>query len=179
MSIKDEYFWWLCDLVHHMYPEYENRDLLLKHLAMTVYFYTLPRDEARETDGFDLRLQFLADTGRPDIQVSELDDPVSFLEVLVSMAVRCEDDIMHDEEYGDRTYLWFWEIISSMGLLDCTNDVYDKATVGKKLSSILERKFGRDGKNGMFYMPDKHRDLRKIDWWQQFYMYINDKYFEI
>ena len=91
--------------------------------------YSHHLDKNRVDDAEQLRFEFLRDFD----ERAHFDSPISVLEVLVALAKRCEDNIMHDPDYGDRTHEWFWEMITNLGLDGMKNRYFDEEIVEKNV----------------------------------------------
>lgn len=100
--------------------------------------------------------------------------PASVLEVLVCMAIRCEDCVMGDSDHDNRTDIWFWEMISNCGLNYYSNENYDEDAIIEIVNVFMYREYRRDGSNGgLFYIPGTNKDLRKYDIWMQMMWYLS------
>jgi hypothetical protein len=132
-------------------------------------------DANRAQDGIDLRYRFAYEKhiDRSVISAHLENMPCSMLEMMIALALRCEESIMDDPEYGDRTGTWFWEMIENMGLY-CMNDHhYDKEIVENTINDVLNRRYERDGRGGFFHISDSPRDLRNEEIWYQMCWYLN------
>ena len=106
-NVEQEYFEWLYDLVcDNRYSEGYSYRKLLSYLHDVEFTYTIPKDSNRAEDGLDLRYRFAYNTGR-EYAEEYLDGPCSVLEMMVALAIRCEECIMDDPKYGNRTGQWF------------------------------------------------------------------------
>ena len=173
-TIYDEYFEWLSNLVceqRHYNPIYRK---LLMRLHDTEFRYSIPRDRNRAADGEDLRYRFATVRGY-DIAttVADLGRPCSVLEMMVALAIRCEEQIADDYRYGNRTSQWFWGMVVNMGLGPMTDDMYDEACVTLILDKFLDRQYDPDGKGGLFRIRNCDVDLRKVEIWYQLCWYLD------
>jgi hypothetical protein len=135
-------------------------------------------DENRALDGIELRYRFAHYKGidfYPTIKDVEsyLDGPCSVLEMMVALAMRCEDTIMDDAKVGDRTKQWFWGMITSLGLGGMRDDLFDKRYVTDILERFLNREYEPNGKGGLFYIRSCDKDLRDVEIWHQLLWYLN------
>ena len=167
-----EYFDWLSSIVN--LPV--NYSLLLHKLYSTEFFWIIPFDAHRADDGIQLRYRFgrLHDIPDPVI-CSELDTfPCSVLEMIVALAIRCEEHIMGDAGIGDRTSLWIRTMLKSMGLLGYSNQVFDEREVQVILDNFLNRRYSRTGEGGLFTIPDLDlsHDMRTAEIWYQMNWYM-------
>lgn len=171
------YFAWLCNHVLKG-KSHVGWYKLLKRLYETQFTYTLPMDDNREADGRGLRYRFLCETrygGLISEGVSwefQNSVPCSVLEMMIALALRCEEHIMHDNEIGDRTSKWFWEMVGSLGLGGMFDSRYDQEYVDHVLERFLRRDYEPNGRGGLFTV-DTPYDMRDVDIWYQAMFYIN------
>jgi hypothetical protein len=102
-----------------------------------------------------------------------LDGPCSVLEMMIALAVRCEETIMDDPAYGNRTAQWFWGMITSLGLNGMTDELYNRFEVDRVVANLLNREYQPNGKGGLFTIRRCDRDLRTVEIWVQLLWYIN------
>lgn len=168
---KSLYFDWICGLVCG--PHVKNYNKLLERLFETEFYYINPMDENRANDGYDLRYRFAYEYGIDDEDISD-SDPCSVLEMMVALAYRCEETIMDDMDFGDRTGQWFWNMIVSLGLGQMTDERYDEEKVDYILDRFLKRQYDRTGKGGLFTVPKCKYDLREEEIWFQMCWYLDE-----
>jgi hypothetical protein len=101
--INDEYFEWLCEIIDSKrYSRQVSYRKLLAHLHLIEFIWFIPNDDNRADDGIQLRRRFSLQ--RDDIRLQRyLNGPCSVLEMMVGLALRCEECIMDDAQLGDRT----------------------------------------------------------------------------
>lgn len=168
------YFDWMCSLVTDdestMPSKYHK---LFEHLHNTEFIYILPMDANRKSDGEDLRYRFAYETQRPYAEIGSLLDirPASVFEVMVALAIRCEDAIMNDPKYGNRTGQWFWEMIVNLGLGSMDDSHYDISYVDRVLNRFMSREYEPNGLGGLFHIEG--RDLRNVEIWTQMNWYVD------
>lgn len=136
---------------------------LLMHLHRTEFTWTISRDQARAADGTDLRHRFGFDY---------IDGPCSVLEMMVALAIRCEETFMDDPVIGDRTGHWFWDMVNTLGLGAQYDARYNREYVDDVLDRFLNREYEPDGRGGLFYIRHCDRDLRNVEIWYQFCWYL-------
>lgn len=174
-ELVELYFDWVCKLV---YDGSCFRKLsytsLLRYLFNTPFSYTLPMDENRESDGIELRYRFACDEGYDyPVVATYLDNrPCSMLEMMVALALRCEEDIMDDVRAGDRVGQWFWEMIVSLGLGDQNNVNFDPIHVDDVIQRFLNHRYKRNGEGGLFTIPNCEHDMRTAEIWYQMNWYL-------
>lgn len=176
-ELKEAYFQWMCQLVcARRKSKVLSYQKLLRHLHETDFRYSFPMDGNRADDGIDLRYRFSDEDAIHGAMVAKyLDDkPCSVLEMMVALAVRCEEHIMDDPDVGDRTGKWFWGMISSLGLDGMTDSHFNPARVDDILARFLDRQYERDGEGGLFTIPYCDQDLRTIEIWYQMCWYLDD-----
>lgn len=171
--VKNEYFDWLYNYVckNRVHEKISYRKLLIL-LHSTEFIFTIYDDINRAEDGVGLRYRYAMEIG--DTSVLEiLNGPCSVLEMMVALAIKCEESIMDDPLYGNRTQQWFWGMISNIGLKFMTDDVYDKNIASEKIFTLLSRTYEPDGRGGLFYIRNCPDDLRDVDIWSQLCWYLD------
>lgn len=181
MSLNNEYFSWMCNLICG--DDYGKRlayKRLLNRLHDIEFTYIIPMDENRVQDGIDLRHRFGYDCRYSDAMVdNNLDlDPnsCSVLEMMVSLALSCEEHIMDDPTIGDRTGQWFWTMIESLGLDGMRDNKFDIDYVDMIVMSFLNRDYEPNGEGGLFTLKQCRRDLRNVDIWYQMMWYLTENF---
>lgn len=136
-------------------------------------------DENREIDGIHMRYKFSEEylCGNTDFWVGYLPEECLVLEMLVSLAYRMEWDFLHNEEEGDRTGRWFWEMLSNIGINDQDDLNYDERYVQMRLSILVDRTYRPNGLGGPFPLryPPEGVDLRRVELWYQMNWYVDEK----
>lgn len=172
-SIKDEYFEWLVDLVcGDRHIENATFRKLLMYLHVIEFVYSIPNDSNRAEDGIDLRYRFGCDF---------LDDPrhdlggnCTVLEMMIALSIRCEETIMDDPEYGDRTSQWFWKMIVNLGLGSMLDSRFDRDYVDEVIDRFLKREYESDGRGGLFTVRNCNNDLRDVEIWVQMLWFLDN-----
>jgi len=159
------YFESLCNIID--FDGSANRyQKLLKYLHERPFVYSIPNDINRAVDGLELRQQLLL--GKMS------DEGCSVLEMMIALADRCETHIMHDDEYGNRTHVWFWDMVMNLGLIKETDDTYNHIHVERCVTKFLNRDFKRNGSGSLFKTRRKDIDMREIEIWYQMSLYLED-----
>lgn len=176
-DLNELYFEWMCNLVcNDQYSKKVTYHRLLEQLHSTEFYYILPMDGNRAEDGINLRYRF----GRTNCYnsrmiASYLDiRPCSVLEMMIALSVRCEDQIMENEDLGDRTGQWFWNMIVSLGLGSMIDSKYDPDYVDDVLHRFMEREYERNGEGGLFTVNNPRLDMRSVDIWYQMNWYLDE-----
>lgn len=175
--INDEYFEWLFDLVcRQRFAEQISYRRLLSYLHNTEFRYIIRRDQNRADDGIDLRYRFALARGNRDSYESimaDLEGPCSVLEMMIALAIRCEETIMDDANIGDRTGQWFWGMVRSLGLGSMTDSRFDRELVEDVVTRFLDREYEPDGEGGLFTIRRCEYDLRTVEIWYQLCWYLD------
>lgn len=172
-QIINDYFEWLWNFTKCRGHSQNRKIITLLHNIE--FRYSIPMDANREEDGIDLRYRFITEVGIPKNYqevYGYLDGPCSVLEMMIALAIRCEESIMDDPDIGDRTSEWFWLMMKNLGL-DYMNDrKFDRDIAEEKISIFLDRKYKRNGEGGLFVVNGR-RDLRKVEIWYQMCWYLD------
>ena len=169
--IVDDYLSWIFDFVDSKMASRYSK--LLYKLYDTPFYWSIPMDDNRASDGVNLRYRFAIENDIPYGKVtSELDmRDCSVLEMLVALSIRCEAIMERPDE--DRTAKWFWKMSDNLGLYDMTNVNLDNKKVEMVIDRFLSRSYKANGRGGLF--PTKRKvDLREVDIWCQMCWYLDD-----
>lgn len=171
--INSDYFEWMYNIVSggRLDREITYRQLLT-FLHNTEFIYFVPYDENRAAEGVALRYRFCMQHDCEDLE-HYLTGPCSVLEMMVALAIRCEENIMVDPKKGDRTAQWFWNMITNMGLGSMSDENFNEWLVNDIVTRFLEREYEPDGRGGLFRVKDWNRDMRTAEIWHQLMAYIN------
>lgn len=182
--VNDKYFEWLYNLStkNRFDPKYITYNTLFHIMYNRPFTYIIKKDEARKSDGLDLRYSFAHEV-YPDVDCRDIikcfDMSVcSIFEMLIALAIRCEDTIMANPEYGDRTRFWFWKMLNNLGIsymnderIANTPGIIDEINV--KLDKFVNREFAPDGTGWIFNPPGCEYDLRRIEIWTAMLWYLD------
>lgn len=178
-ELKNRYFEWMYQLVcDDRYSKKTSYRTLLYYLYNRQFEYSIAMDGNRAADGEDLRYRFGYEQRYSDAMIaSYIDDrPCSILEMMIALAVRCEEHIMEDSDLGDRTGQWFWNMIVSLGLGSMTDSRFEVDYVEKVVDRFLDRDYEPNGKGGLFTIESTDRDMRSIEIWYQMCLYLEEEY---
>lgn len=172
-----EYFHWIYSLVCDERYASKTYWELLAYLHSVEFTWKLPMDENRADDGRDLRYRFGYVAGYSSREVARNLDvsPCSVLEMMVALAIRCEEAIMSDPEQGDRTGQWFWEMVVNLGLGYMDDSRFDIDRASSVVGRLLSRTYRKDGGGGLFRIEGARDDMRKIEIWYQMCAYLETK----
>lgn len=180
-ELNNAYFEWMYQIVcgNRISVKSSYRKLLY-FLHDTEFTYTIPMDGNRAEDGMDLRYRFGYENNYSGPMIATyLDDrPCSVLEMLVALAIRCEEHITDDPDAGDRTGKWFWGMIENLDLNSMDDVKFDREYAERIIHKFLNRKYGRNGEGGLFTLQHCQKDLRMVDIWYQMCWYLGEIYRE-
>ena len=142
-------------------------------LHNTEFRWTISRDKNRAYDGIDLRNRFSLQLGYELDLADYIKGPCSVLEMMIALSLRCEETIMDNTSYGDRTTQWFWGMINNLGLGDMVDSRFDKEYVNDIIQRFLDRDYEPDGKGGLFTIRVCDYDLRDVEIWCQLLWYLD------
>lgn len=175
-ELNNRYFDWMYQLVcSRKYTRGLSYQKLLNHLHGIDFYYTIGMDGNRADDGIELRYRFGHENSYEESMIaSYLDNrPCSVLEMMLALAIRCEEQIMDDPDIGDRTGRWFWDMIGNLDLGSMSDSIFDRNYVNDVVFRFLDRDYERNGEGGLFTV-DNGRDLRSVEIWYQMLWYLND-----
>ena len=176
IDIRDDYFEWMYSMVEkNRHEGGSSFNRLLKYLDAVEFRSRIKNDGDRAHDGIALRGRYALRNGIYEYEyiLDSLEGPCTVLEMMVALAIRCEETIMADPLVGDRTGHWFWRMIINMGLGGMTDAHYDQKQVEKIVKTFLDRKFEPDGRGGLFTIKNCDRDLRKVGIWSTMMWYLD------
>lgn len=160
MSEHGEYYDWLMSIIKEPY----GYSRMLEELWDIEFYSIIPNDDNRAADGVELRYYYEYETG----DICEKTGACTVLEMIIGLASRMENDFMYDGDLGDRTYIWFWDMICSLGLDKYTDNCYDRYHVRCIIEDFLDRK------NNIFLFPvvDRNSKWTEMEIWKQLNEYI-------
>lgn len=173
-DLKKRYFDWLYSKVSDRRYHYKS---LCRELHDKEFVYVIPIDANRYEDGIDLRYHFGRDHGIHDAEIcAKLDDrPCSIFEMMVALAIRCEEQIMHNPEVGNRTSEWFREMLISLGIDMMTDEVgVDQLYFDDVIERFIAREYEPNGRGGLFVVDNPRHDMREVEIWYQAMWYLTE-----
>lgn len=176
-DFNSSYFEWLCSLVKDSKPDRRRSyKKLMVYLYHTEFVYIMMMDGNRHEDGINLRYRFGYENGIPDpVIASCLDNsPCSVLEMMVALALRCEEHIMQDPEIGLMSGKWFWNMVTNLGLIEMSDTNFDDEVVNSIVWRFLNRGYESDGAGSLVHIRNCPVDLRNVEIWYQMMMYLYD-----
>ena len=181
-SIKEEYDNWIIGLTTDWCSNYGHYGRLMEFLHSIPFYSTvqIPLDRNRGADGKDLRLRFTESSKEYNYNHAYLylmDFDATMLEVMAALAIKCEENIMHEIDLGDRSYEWFYGMLCSSGLYACYDENFDENLAYQIVDRILERKYSKNGEGGLFTLSNPPKDLRKVEIWYQLLWYLDEVLF--
>lgn len=175
-EIQNCYLNWVKTLA---FPELEKRQqysYLLDFLYNVPFTYLIPLDQNRYIDGIDLRYRFGYEYNISDDEIKYYIDNrnCTVLEMMVALALKCEEEIMADPEIGNRIGNWFYAMLENSHLNCMTNDVFDVYYVDERIKQLLNRQYSFDGDGGLFKVRNPKRDMRTSEIWYQMCWYLDE-----
>lgn len=147
---------------------------LLNILQRTDFVFS-SKDRPRVDDAHDLRSIYVDNCIKinNDMRVYGC---VSVLELLVSFAIRIDQEVVGDPG-NPRPDILFMSWIKNLGILitDDKLDINKSNLIIKKLSKWMARDYKDDGKGSIFPLKSPSFDFSKDDMWRQMYIYYYKK----
>ena len=171
-QINDDYFEWLCELINiERFSKQLTYRKLLMRLHNVEFTWFIPHDDNRADDGVQLRRRYALI--RDDMRLANyILGPCSVLEMMVALAIRCEENIMDDALMGNRTGHWFWGMVHRLGLSRMTDARFDRDYVDNALARFLNREYEPNGEGGLFTIKHCMDDMRTVEIWCQLSWYL-------
>lgn len=103
----------------------------------------------------------------------------TFLEFLVALARRIENDYLYDPMQGNRTWTWFYMMISNMGLVSPWYrdhiDPHEAYHIQKAMYRVIEKEYNDDGtEGGLFPIPG--HNIKNLEIWDQMRLYLRENH---
>lgn len=177
-NIERDYFDWLYNIIDDSDYDYEY---LINHIfdkdfdeSTTIL---IGKDYNRIEDALRIREDFIVEQlSREDEFLVDMfkNRPTSLLEILIALAYRMEDVM----EIG-RFPIWFWEMLSNLGLEEFTNDNFDMKsarTIDRIINKWLDHNYDYCGNGGIFPLKNPPKDQRNEEIWYQMSAYLIENY---
>lgn len=176
MRDYDGYYIFLVDRVNCNKYHVEDYTKLLKVLYNMEFYWIVSFDQNRASSGLALRREYEKEFGGNPYEI--LDGQCSVLEMMVALAVDCEDRIMGDvrNSYEDNTPRWFWSMIENVGLDNATNDNFDEQRVNDIILRVLNRDYEWNGEGSFFPVIHPMEDMRNVEIWYQLNWWLNEQF---
>lgn len=177
-NLENDYFDWLYNIVDDSDYKYEN---LVNHIFGIDFdektTILIDKDHNRIADAYELREDFIKEQlSREDEDIICIfrDRPCSVLEVLIALAYRMEDVMVIN-----RFPIWFWEMLSNLGLESYDDDNFtrnDIRNVDRIINRWLDHNYEYNGEGGLFPLNDPPKDQRTEEIWYQMSAYLVENY---
>ena len=178
IEISAEYYSWLCNLIKTN-QKTKHYWLLANALQEKKFEWSVANDDNRIFEARDLREKFCNFVEIP-YREYWFSDKVSMLELLISLAYRCET-IMEGEPVNMKMINWFWDMMLNVRLDIYTDEeYYDRdghIVINQILDKIINRTYGRDGQGGLFPLKKAKKDQRKVELWYQMNAYLVENFY--
>ena len=178
-DLEDEYYVWLCVSIK------ANRDANTTYVELTRALYNkdfkwhVPNDDNRAIEARNLREKFCESIGI-EYDYEYWDRPANMLELIIALAYRCENimvDMADEKEMSD----WFWIMMQNCGLEKFDDNIWEHSNadyvVEEILNKIINRKYQKNGRGGLFPMRKDTKDQRKVELWYQMNTYLVENYY--
>jgi hypothetical protein len=160
-KIDIEYYDWLVAQIH--IPNGKTYKELFDRLHNLEFVWTVPNDDNRLADGYELRYEF------SEKHRDEIGPPfVTLLEVLIGLSRRTSFTS------GGHSYRWAWRLLKNLQL----TKMYDPLSLEKSdkideiLYTLVWRTYRWDGLGGFFPLKYPKEDQAKVEIWSQMNAYV-------
>lgn len=172
MKRKDQlYFAWLVNFVcdtdqKRFYSE------LLRYLFNCEFVYDNEYDKNLADYGVELRYEYHERIA--SLSEDTLYRECTLLEMMIALSVSMEEEIMSNDEHGDRTHRWFWGMIESLGLDKYEDSYWDELKVDEIIENFEEKRYQKSGKGGLFTVENGQFNMRNMTIWEQMSGYLTE-----
>lgn len=177
-DLASSYYEWLYSHVADLSdprPDMSHR-IITSILHSKTFHWTVPNDDNRASDGLALRdeyCDYIGTWGDEPFQYK----PATIFEVLVALARRAayEGEGLTNIEGLDS---WFWLFMANLGLAKITDQAYMHSEVQSQyeiicnLDTFLDRKYGDDGRGGLFPLRKPIIPQWRAELWFQMQAYL-------
>lgn len=173
--LTNQYFEWLCGLVTNSSRPLDLYSSLFSLLHSIDFQVRIGMDENRAADGIDLRYRFGEEFEYHQAMICSFLDikPCSVLELMVALALRCEEDIMNNPDMENQIGKWFWMMLINLGLESMDDGHYDDLYCKEVIHRFLNRDYAANGSGGLFVIENCDQDLRHVEILYQMYWYLD------
>lgn len=162
-----EYFEYICEVLHcDSNGEYYMFSQLIERLWKTPYVTSNEYDLNRWSDGVSYRRQF---AWKCDYPYSVIDrHPLlgnedvfgcRMLEMMVALANKMEETLL-DNWKEDRTYIWFWRMVTSLRLYEFDDSRFESVAVDEIIDRFMRGLYAPDGTGDLFTIYELGYDCR-------------------
>lgn len=177
-----QYIEWVCVGQLKMdAKEFSKYNALIHTLVKIPFTYIHPMDENRLVDGLSLRKEYEHVTEADLSLEPNYLEQVSVFEVIAALAIRCENAIMRDVTIGDRTKVWFFEMLQNLDILkwDFEHLQYEYTDdICQKVNRWMKREIEKDGTGGLFPLKHPHTNQKNEQLWNQMMAYCRENWIE-
>lgn len=174
--LKKTYFEWIYSMTFgtRKRPSYRK---LLTFLDSVEFDYILPMDGNRADDGVNLRYRFGYERCIPDYEIAKHLDirPCSVLEMMAALALRCEETVVYDPDFGNHIGIIFSNMLKSLGLSSMSDSHFSRKKAEEAVRILLLREYDKNGQGGLFTISDPTKDMRRAEIWYQMMWYLDEE----
>lgn len=155
---------------------YMNYTKLLLKLCSLNFEPSMVEDENRAKDGINFRINFAYANGltHADIDYYISNEPCSMLEMMASLANKMEESIMYNPDKGNRTHIWFEEMLNSLDISNQDDFNFNEDYIDYRIDIFNRRLYCPNGYGGLFTIHDSMKDMREMEIWYQMQSYVNE-----
>jgi hypothetical protein len=180
-GMKNRYFDFLCSIVGVEHNGNKFVELLWQLHGM-VFYALVPNDANRGVDGEQLRDKYIDEVGpqgSSSLPGTGGHGQCTVLEMMIALAYRIEFD-MSGSQWDRSVAEWFWLLVENLGLTWAEDGSYahdeTPVEVGNIVSTMLDRRYKRNGRGGLFPLKTAKMDQRKVELWYQMNYWLNENY---
>lgn len=180
--LSQKYFDWIINKVwDNTISKGPNYHRFFAFLFDAPFIPSIELDEPRVSDAINLRYVFADANGisYSDVEAYLNDGTVqcSMLEMMVALSIRMEEHLLSDNDFGNRTGQWFWQMVMSLGFANVDDSQFNEGAGWSIVDRFNRREYGPNGNGGLFTISNPRIDMRNFDIWYQMQNWISEKCF--
>lgn len=172
----DDYYEWLYEII---YDDGKTNGLTFHKLMHTLYHVNVEAFEPTASlDGslINNTKHFYSRFAEEVGQKRSYSNQCGLLDMMIYLSIRMEEMFMSNQHEGDRTGVWFWNMIHNLGLGTMDDNNFDRDYCYYVIYDLLNRNYDYRGEHALFTLHTNHMPLNHMLIWEQASWYLSENY---